>query len=325
MLAMILGAAAGMILLPSSSTFVLALDHHTGAPGWARGGGPGGAWNLPPVGRSSTHKKKKRYNRHDWLEQCEQSLAVVVASFLRGGGGDDWNTYGGQQGDYYGEDDERHPQPEADDYYSRAPPAYDDYEDYSPAPKTSRSSSSSSDIARILKYGDRKIGLLLLGAGLTVTMLGFTLFFNKALLKLGNVLLLAGVPVTLGPTRTLGYLAQREKWRASACLGFGMFLVLVSGHPFLGILAEVFGLLNIFGNLFPVLMVFAKQVPILGTVLKASNNNGSGGRKKKSSSRQQYQEEDDYYYDDYREDDYRGDPYGSGGGGDDDDRGGPYY
>jgi len=317
---MILGAAV-TILLPSFSSVVLALDHHTG--GWApRGGGPGGggAWNLPPVG------KKKRYSRHDWLEQCEQSLAVVVASLLRGGGGgDDWNSYGGPGGGggYYGEDDddERYPrQPEAaDDYYSRAPHAYDDYEDYSPAPKTSRSSSSS-DIARILKHGDRKIGLLLLGAGLTITMLGFTLFFNKTLLRLGNVLLLAGVPVTLGPTRTLGYLAQREKWRASACLGFGMFLVLVAGHPFLGILAEVFGLLNIFGNLFPVLMVFLKQVPILGTVLKAgSNNNGSSGLKKKNSSRQQYQEEDDYYYDDYRED-----PYGSGGG-DDDDRGGPYY
>jgi hypothetical protein len=154
-------------------------------------------------------------------------------------------------------------------------------------------------VPSVLKTGDRRVGLLLLGAGTVVTMLGMSLFFNKTLMRLGNLLFIAGVPVTLGPSRVAGYFIQPQKARATACLGLGIFLVLV-GWPVFGIALEVFGLLNLFGNLFPVVLAVAKQMPIVGTIL----NSGGGGRPRsnnnyKSNQRgrdRYYEDEEDYYF-----------------------------
>ena len=103
----------------------------------------------------------------------------------------------------------------------------------------------------VVKNGNRKIGIPLLGGGAALTLLGVSLFFNKALMRLGNLCFVAGVPMTIGPSRTAGYFLQPKKARATGCLFFGIFLVFV-GHPVLGILLEGFGLLNLFGNMFPV-------------------------------------------------------------------------
>ena len=40
----------------------------------------------------------------------------------------------------------------------------------------------------IVKNGDRRIGLTLLGLGGVLTVLGMSLFFNKTLMRLGNLL-----------------------------------------------------------------------------------------------------------------------------------------
>ena len=297
-------------------------NNHNGFPVQALDGFARPAWNLPPL---TSHQKAKLEQRHPFLHQCESLLERMER--WRGGssygdtGGDDWSRgYGNDaypdddgDGDYYGAP--------ADTDNSRGtgrrpPSSYDDYEDYSPSvpPSSSRSRASSSStsssivgsLPRILQYGDRKIGLALLTAGLAVTALGFTLFFNRALLRLGNLLFMAGVPLTVGPARTLGYLAQPDKWRATACLTLGIFLVFV-GHPILGILAEVFGLLNIFGNLFPFLMIFVKQVPVLGPLLSPKGGNAA---KKKAKKKTQQSAAGDDYYGDY-DNDYYGDDYGN--------------
>lgn len=145
-------------------------------------------------------------------------------------------------------------------------------------------------------------------------MLGVSLFFNKSLMRIGNLLFIGGVPMTIGPGRTAGYFFQPKKSRATACLALGIFLVFI-GSPVFGIILEVFGLLNLFGNMFPVLAVVMKQMPVVGTLFK-----GSG---KKSSSPKQ---RDDRYYDDDSNDRYgSGDKYGERYGDDDtddDDNGG---
>jgi len=91
----------------------------------------------------------------------------------------------------------------------------------------------------------------------------------------------------------------------------GILLVFV-GHPILGILLEVFGLLNLFGNMFPVLMVLVKQLPFVGGLFDGGNKKGSGGGRKQRSSRQEEEQYyggggGDRYYDDRYEDDGRGD------------------
>ena len=147
--------------------------------------------------------------------------------------------------------------------------------------------------------GDRRIGMALLGAGGVLTMLGISLFFNKALMRLGNLLFMAGVPMTIGPGRTAGYFLQPQKARATGCLVLGIVLVFV-GHPIVGILLEAFGLMNLFGNLFPFALVLLKQMPFIGPLLsrkpKSTENNQDRGRG--------YQDDRDYYDDrQYHDDD----------------------
>jgi len=153
------------------------------------------------------------------------------------------------------------------------------------------------DVGGILRNGNKKVGMMLLGGGAIFTLLGISLFFNKTLMRLGNLLFIAGVPLFIGPGRTTGYFLQPKKARATACLSAGIFLVLV-GWPVLGICLEAFGILNLFGNLFPVFMVLLKQMPIVGTVFKGGSS-GSKSKSKKTSSTYR----DSYKYDDEEEDD----------------------
>lgn len=136
----------------------------------------------------------------------------------------------------------------------------------------------------------------MIGSGSAITILGVSLFFNKTLLRLGNVLFLLGVPLTIGVGRTMGYFLQPKKARATACLSCGMLLVLI-GWPVLGIAMEFFGLLNLFGNMFPLLMMMARRIPFVGDILP----DGSKQKKKKASkskySRDEYDGDRDYYGD----------------------------
>lgn len=203
----------------------------------------------------------------------------------------------------YGDDGRRRGGPSADDFYGQETPYPQDEEDdyyYNdkgtrPAPPSSRKSAStlSSKLPSVIQHGDRKIGLYLLGSGTAVTMLGISLFFNKTLMRLGNLLFIAGVPMTLGPTRTMGYFLKPEKARATICLALGIFLVFI-GWPIFGIALELFGLLNLFGNMFPFAMAVLKQMPIVGSLLNNNSNKKDGGRRSRRR--------DDRYYEDDRYD-----------------------
>lgn len=148
-------------------------------------------------------------------------------------------------------------------------------------------------LPNIIKTGNRKIGLPLLGIGAALTVLGISLFFNKTLMRLGNLFFVAGVPMTIGPGRTAGYFFQPTKARATGCLALGIFLVFV-GWPVLGIALEVFGFLNLFGNMFPVAMVVLKTMPVIGPLLRGEVGGGGGGRKQQRYDGEDF--DDDYYY-----------------------------
>lgn len=161
----------------------------------------------------------------------------------------------------------------------------------------------------IIKHGDRKIGMALLALGAFFTISGVALFFHKTLLRLGNLLFIAGVPLTIGPGRTAGYFFQPRKARATGFLAFGIFLVFF-GWPILGMALEIFGLMNLFGNMIPMAMVVLRQMPIVGGFIPKGNR------------RRDNRNNDDRYYNDdqYRDDRYYGDD--DNGGGDPGDR---YY
>ena len=150
-------------------------------------------------------------------------------------------------------------------------------------------------------------------------------------MRLGNLLFIGGVPMTIGPGRTVGYFLQPRKSRATACLALGIFLVFI-GSPVFGIILEIFGLLNLFGNMFPLLMVVMKQMPVVGTLF----GGGGGNRRPRDNGREKDRYEDSYSnkdsygddkYDDYNDDRYSRDNKSDRYPGEDDDRSGPerYY
>lgn len=129
-------------------------------------------------------------------------------------------------------------------------------------------------------------------------------------MRLGNLLFVAGIPLMIGPGRTVGYFLQPKKARATGCLGVGILLVLV-GHPVIGILLEVFGLLNLFGNMFPLVMMMAKNLPVVGGLFNGGGN-GNGGGGSGGKRRESRYDDDDRYYDEgkgYERDSYRRDDY----------------
>jgi hypothetical protein len=155
----------------------------------------------------------------------------------------------------------------------------------------------------IIKSGNRKIGLPLLGVGGALTILGISLFFNKTLMRLGNLCFVAGVPITIGPGRTVGYFFQSKKARATGCLTLGIVLVFV-GWPVLGIILEAFGVLNLFGNMFPVAMAVLKTMPVIGPMLRGEIG---GRRSPKNEDRDRYYDDNDSGYNNERYDDRRND------------------
>ena len=113
-------------------------------------------------------------------------------------------------------------------------------------------------------------------AGGGLTLLGVMLFFQKHLIRLGNILLVAAMPSLVGPSRLMRFVLARKRAGGVFLLGF---VFILWGHPLIGLLVEAFGFLNLFGNLFP----------IVGAMLRppaaAQHSNTGDGRKKEGSGR----------------------------------------
>lgn len=217
---------------------------------------------------------------------------------------DDDNNYYYQDDGYRGETRRQREQQYNDDYYYRE----DEYNDRGKS-GGGIGGGVGSAVLQNIQSGNRKIGIPLLGLGAAFTLLGMSLFFNKALMRLGNLFFCAGIPITIGPGRTAGYFFQPKKARATGCLTAGIVLVFL-GWPILGIILEAFGFLNLFGNMFPVAMAILKNMPVIGPILK-----GDSSSKRRNNRRDSYYgphegvepHEDDRYYDDrnsrWRDDD----------------------
>ena len=283
--------------------------------------------NQPTQSTRSKQQQQKQQQKHPWttqrsvigsssgtlqppttrhfLDQCVSFLDILEVIALRGGGGggNSRASNANGNGNYYDND----PSPTADDWSSvNNHPHYqhdnnnnmDDDDEYyyggtSSVPQKRKNTrkdgigNTLSSLPNMLQKVDRKTGLMLLVSGFSVTFLGITLFFNKTIIRLGHLLCIAGVLLSMGLSQTIQYFVQPEKLRATICLGIGVFLVFI-GSPLFGIALEVFGILNLFGNMFPIVMIMIKQMPIVGTMLKSNTNN--------NSRRSRNNENDDYYY-----------------------------
>ncbi|PWN23420.1 Got1-domain-containing protein [Microstroma glucosiphilum] len=114
----------------------------------------------------------------------------------------------------------------------------------------------------------QKIGVGLVSIGSLFLILGIILFFDAALLALGNVLFTSGITLLIGPQKTFYFFARKQKIRGSICFFTGMILVFCR-WTFVGMLVEMFGFLNLFGDFFPVILNFLRQLPFIGPLLNA--------------------------------------------------------
>ncbi|KIY44509.1 Got1-domain-containing protein [Fistulina hepatica ATCC 64428] len=112
----------------------------------------------------------------------------------------------------------------------------------------------------------QKIGVALTTFGVLFMMLGIMLFFDGALLALGNVLFISGLTLIIGMQKTFYFFARKQKIRGTFCF-FGGILLVFFKWPFVGVILEAFGFLNLFGDFFPVIVTFMRQLPFIGNLL----------------------------------------------------------
>lgn len=101
-----------------------------------------------------------------------------------------------------------------------------------------------------------------------------------------QILFVSGLTLIIGPQKTFYFFARKQKIRGTACFIGGILLVFFK-RPFIGMVVETFGFLNLFGygvnwctislglsnvyglcrDFFPVVITFLRQLPFVGTFL----------------------------------------------------------
>jgi hypothetical protein len=270
------------------------------------------------------------------VAHCQRTTQPSTIDFSMVRGGSDNYNYNYNSGSYTWKDSPRQPGDVSDmedendeyEYNSDNQYYYDDRgrpnSNNNPAGGDSSSSSSTKNIAaaatsfvnslplpKMIRQGDRRIGLMMLGGGSVITLLAIMTFFNRFLMRIGNILLIAGVTIFMGIQPTVTYFLRPEKYRATLCLGFGIFLVIMAGWPMIGLAFEIFGLLNLFGNMFPMLWMLAKATPGIGPILqsisnprdssKTNDNNHNDGRSNSYPEYTSFDENGEYYDNDWEQ------------------------
>ena len=115
---------------------------------------------------------------------------------------------------------------------------------------------------------NRKIGIGLTAIGVFFLFLGIILLFDTVLLAFGNFMFVIGTTLMIGTSKTIKFFFRKEKLRGTTCFIGGMIMVLL-GWSIIGILIEGFGIINLFGNFFPIILAFLKRMPIIGPFLSS--------------------------------------------------------
>jgi|EP00544_Gedaniella_sp_CCMP2646_P011753 uncharacterized membrane protein HdeD (DUF308 family) len=110
-----------------------------------------------------------------------------------------------------------------------------------------------------------KIGTGLLFLGCVFLCLGVLFLFDSALLALGDVLFLTGLTLTIGVSRTLRFFSRRDRLRGIISFFGGIFLVMIR-WPVIGMICQLYGLVYLFGQFFPIAAQSLKDTPVIGSI-----------------------------------------------------------
>eukprot|EP00035_Acanthoeca_spectabilis_P023343 m.448914 g.448914 ORF g.448914 m.448914 type:complete len:139 (+) comp19735_c0_seq1:94-510(+) len=111
----------------------------------------------------------------------------------------------------------------------------------------------------------QKIGIGLIGFGLTFLFLGVLLFFDSVLLAMGNIMFIAGVSLLIGLQNAFYFFFQPARLKGSAFFFFGVILVLIK-FAVIGMLVESVGLFFLFSGFIPKIILFMRSVPVVSAI-----------------------------------------------------------
>ncbi|SZF00513.1 unnamed protein product [Blumeria hordei] len=97
---------------------------------------------------------------------------------------------------------------------------------------------------------------------------GVMMFFDRAMLAMGNILFLIGLTILIGPQKTLAFFASKQKLKGTAAFSLGLILILMR-WALVGFLIELYGIFVLFGDFIITISGFARSLPVIGPFIGA--------------------------------------------------------
>jgi hypothetical protein len=125
-------------------------------------------------------------------------------------------------------------------------------------------------------------GAIMTGLGFLFMLVSMLLFFDRGLLVIANILILAGVTLILGVKHTLMFFNPFGKNRAyEKMLGIILFflgflmLLFKRGWVVVAFVLELIGLFQMFGSFLPQVLNGLRMLPVVGPILSAPGIKGA--------------------------------------------------
>ncbi|CZT51054.1 probable protein GOT1 [Rhynchosporium secalis] len=123
----------------------------------------------------------------------------------------------------------------------------------------------------------QKIGVAFCSGGGFFLIAGVFMFFDRAMLAMGNILFLLGLTIIIGPQKTALFFARRQKLKGTAAFFAGLVLILMR-WALVGFLVELYGIFILFGDFLGTIAGFARNLPVVGPLIGgAVDRLGLGG------------------------------------------------
>ncbi|OAL43583.1 Got1-domain-containing protein [Pyrenochaeta sp. DS3sAY3a] len=124
----------------------------------------------------------------------------------------------------------------------------------------------------------QKIGVAFCSGGGLFLMGGVMMFFDRAMLAMGNILFLIGLTLIIGTTKTVAFFARKQKWKGTLAFVLGISLILMR-WAFFGFVIELYGILVLFGDFFATIAGFVGNIPVVGPYIARALEAVSGARR----------------------------------------------
>ncbi|KAF6233701.1 hypothetical protein HO173_007913 [Letharia columbiana] len=124
----------------------------------------------------------------------------------------------------------------------------------------------------------QKVGVAFCSGGGFFLVGGVIMFFDRAMLAMGNILFLLGLTLIIGLQKTAVFFARRQKLKGTAAFAAGIILIVLR-WPLVGFLIELYGIFVLFGDFFSTIGGFAGNIPVVGPYIQQALVRAGGGRR----------------------------------------------